>query len=172
MPLSDFLLDAQIFFGRGGWPLVLIILAAWLMWVMIFARLWFFTVEEPRLYRALHQRWAPWMGQESWGTEKIRRQLLSEHRQATRRLLRPIATLVKISPLLGLLGTVLGMIEVFEVMAIQGSGNVRAMAAGISKATLTTMAGMVAAISGLVVSAQLNRRAAKAEQRILKAFEA
>ena len=58
-----------------------------------------------------------------------------------------------------LLGTVTGMIEVFDVMAIAGSGNVRGMAGGISKATLPTMAGMVAALSGLFFSVQLERRA-------------
>ena len=61
--------------------------------------------------------------------------------------------------MLGLLGTVTGMIEVFDVMAIAGSGNVRGMAGGISKATLPTMAGMVAALSGLIFSVQLERRA-------------
>ena len=63
-----------------------------------------------------------------------------------------VKTLVALCPLLGLLGTVTGMIEVFDVMAIAGSGNARAMAAGVSKATIPTMAGMVAAISGLYFS--------------------
>ena len=52
-----------------------------------------------------------------------------------------IKSLVALCPMLGLLGTVTGMIEVFDVMAIAGSGNVRGMAGGISKATLPTMAG-------------------------------
>ena len=56
--------------------------------------------------------------------------------------------------MLGLLGTVTGMIEVFDVMA-SGGGNTRGMAAGVSKATLPTMAGMVAAISGMLFSIQL-----------------
>ena len=47
---------------------------------------------------------------------------------------------------MGLMGTVTGMIEVFDVMAISGSGNPRSMAAGVSKATVPTMAGMVAAL--------------------------
>ena len=57
--------------------------------------------------------------------------------------------------MLGLLGTVTGMIEVFDVMAISGSGNARGMAGGVSQATLPTMAGMVAALSGMIFSIQL-----------------
>ena len=48
--------------------------------------------------------------------------------------LRRIRALVALCPMLGLLGTVTGMIEVFDVMAIAGSGNARGMAAGVSKA--------------------------------------
>jgi biopolymer transport protein ExbB len=62
---------------------------------------------------------------------------------------------------MGLLGTVTGMIEVFEVMAISGSGNPRSMAAGVSKATVPTMAGMVAALSGVAMSAYLQGRAGR-----------
>jgi len=68
-----------------------------------------------------------------------------------------IKTLVAICPLLGLLGTVTGMIEVFDVMAVAGSSNARAMAAGVTRATIPTMAGMVAALSGFIISVQINR---------------
>ena len=52
-------------------------------------------------------------------------------------------------PLLGLLGTVTGMIEVFDIMAITGTGNARAMASGIARATLPTMTGLFISIVGL-----------------------
>ena len=61
-----------------------------------------------------------------------------------------IKGLVALCPLLGLLGTVTGMIEVFDVMAYTGTGNPRAMASGVSKATLPTMTGLVISISGLI----------------------
>ena len=60
-----------------------------------------------------------------------------------------IEALVVICPLLGLLGTVTGMIEVFFVMAITGGGDAKSMAGGVSKATIPTMAGMVGALSGI-----------------------
>jgi biopolymer transport protein ExbB len=68
-----------------------------------------------------------------------------------------IENLVALCPLLGLQGTVTGMIEVFEVMAFSGTGNPRSMAAGVSKATLPTMAGMVAALSGVLATTLLSR---------------
>ena len=68
-----------------------------------------------------------------------------------------VQTLVALCPLLGLMGTVTGMIEVFDVMAAAGNSNPRAMASGVSKATIPTMAGLLAALSGLYFSVQLKR---------------
>jgi len=68
-----------------------------------------------------------------------------------------IQTLVALCPLLGLMGTVTGMIQVFEVMAMSGTSNARAMAAGVSRATIPTMAGMVGALSGVFFVTILTR---------------
>jgi biopolymer transport protein ExbB len=69
---------------------------------------------------------------------------------------------VTVCPLFGLMGTVTGMISVFDVMAFAGMGNPRLMASGVSKATIPTMAGMVGALSGIFViywlEAQVKRR--------------
>jgi biopolymer transport protein ExbB len=54
-------------------------------------------------------------------------------------------------------GTVTGMIEVFDIMAFLGSGSPKAMASGISKATIPTMAGMVGAITGVFALSLLQR---------------
>jgi len=70
-----------------------------------------------------------------------------------------IKSLVAVCPLLGLLGTVTGMIEVFDVMAVMGTGSARAMASGISKATIPTMAGMVGALTGVFAITVLQRNA-------------
>ena len=69
--------------------------------------------------------------------------------------------MVAICPLLGLMGTVTGMIEVFDVMAISGSGNARSMASGVSKATIPTMAGMVGALSGVFLVTVLNQKVSR-----------
>ena len=73
--------------------------------------------------------------------------------------------------MLGLLGTVTGMIEVFDVMATSGSGNARGMAMGVSKATLPTMAGMVAALSGMLFSIQFQRFANDESDRVEDSLE-
>ncbi len=66
-----------------------------------------------------------------------------------------IKTLIIVCPLVGLLGTVTGMIEVFDVMAIAGTSNVKSMANGVSMATIPTMAGMVVALSGILFEKKL-----------------
>ncbi len=68
-----------------------------------------------------------------------------------------IQTCVALCPLFGLLGTVTGMVAVFDAMATQG-GNARSMAAGVSMATIPTMSGMIASLSGLVGSTFLKRK--------------
>ena len=60
--------------------------------------------------------------------------------------------------MLGLLGTVIGMIKTFEVMTIFGSGNVRGMAEGISQALITTMAGLVTALFGMFYASQIQQK--------------
>ena len=60
-------------------------------------------------------------------------------------------------PLLGLLGTVLGMIGVFEVIAINGNDDAQAMANGVYRATIPTMAGLVVALTGIFFTVRLNR---------------
>ncbi len=70
-----------------------------------------------------------------------------------------IGVLAAIAPLLGLLGTVLGMIETFDVIAVFGTGNSRAMASGIGVALVTTQTGLLVAIPGLLMSNRLGRAA-------------
>jgi protein TonB len=70
-----------------------------------------------------------------------------------------IRTLAAVCPLLGLLGTVVGMITVFQMMGSVGTGSPRIVAAGVSTAMVTTMAGMVGALSGVFPAAMLARRA-------------
>jgi biopolymer transport protein ExbB len=75
-----------------------------------------------------------------------------------------ITTLIALCPLMGLLGTVTGMIEVFSVLSLTGGGDAKSMAGGVSKATIPTMAGMVAALSGLFVNTYLSRIAEREDR--------
>jgi biopolymer transport protein ExbB len=85
---------------------------------------------------------------------------------ALKRNLGVVKALIAICPLLGLMGTVTGMVSVFDVMTFSGTGNARAMAAGVSKATVPTMAGMVAALSGVYFGTFLEHKAATETERL------
>lgn len=74
------------------------------------------------------------------------------------RYLNALGTVAAISPLLGLLGTVMGMISVFTEMTTQGTGNAPALAGGISEALATTAAGLAVAIPSLVMHRHYSAR--------------
>ena len=147
------------FMELGGPVLNFIALTIFLMWMLIIERVLFFNGGLRRMTRDVQQSWEARSERKSWGAHRIREGLVSRVSMAANEGLSMIKTLVALCPLLGLLGTVTGMIKVFGVMAAAGSGNVRAMAAGVSQATIPTMAGMVGALSGVLLVTILTRRA-------------
>ncbi|HEX6259579.1 MAG TPA: MotA/TolQ/ExbB proton channel family protein [Woeseiaceae bacterium] len=147
------------FMNLGGPVLTWIALTIFLMWVLIIERLMYFRTTMKGVANELQQRWEARPERRSWHAHQIREAMISRFEQATTGTIPMIQTLVALCPLLGLLGTVTGMIRVFQVMALSGSGNVRAMAAGVSQATIPTMAGMVGALSGVLIVTMLTRRA-------------
>jgi len=148
------------FLVMGGNVLFLIGLLLLVMWLLIFERLFYLYSGHRKMVRAVIEAWEQRSERRSWEARRIRDLMISEVRVKLESTLGLIAACVALAPLLGLLGTVTGMIEVFQVMAIAGSGNPRMMAGGVSKATIPTMGGMVAALSGLFISVWLNRKAA------------
>ncbi|WP_257265915.1 MotA/TolQ/ExbB proton channel family protein [Endozoicomonas sp. ONNA2] len=74
------------------------------------------------------------------------------------RYLNTLGTIAAIAPLLGLLGTVIGMIDVFTVLMVEGTGNAGVLAGGISKALITTAAGLTVAIPALIFHRYFTRR--------------
>jgi len=100
----------------------------------------------------------------SWNAKQLREKLISESKMQLNQYLPIIKTLVALCPLLGLLGTVTGMIEVFNIMAVTGGGDAKSMAGGVSRATIPTMAGMVAAISGVFANTYVTRNAQRQSQ--------
>lgn len=81
-----------------------------------------------------------------------------EATKLTRRL-GVLETVAAVSPLLGLLGTVLGMIRVFATISVAGLGNPETLSSGISEAMITTAAGLIIGIPALVAHNWLNGRA-------------
>jgi biopolymer transport protein ExbB len=137
------------FMEPGGDVLTLIALTIFGMWALIIERLMFFKTELKATGDDIRVAWEARQERKSWHAHQIREGMISRFSIEANYLVPVIQTLVALCPLLGLMGTVTGMIEVFDVMAISGSGNARSMAAGVSKATIPTMAGMVGALSGV-----------------------
>lgn len=91
------------------------------------------------------------------------------------RYINTLGTIAAISPLLGLLGTVIGMIKVFSAITTQGVGNPAALAGGISVALITTAAGMAVAIPTLMAYRYFRGKIAllviRMEQQALRMIE-
>jgi biopolymer transport protein ExbB len=159
------------FVERGGNVLLILAAVTAVMWTLIYERAWYFRTGHRAARKRIEAEWANRPDHSSWSAHQIRTMMISRVRLKLQERLWPIETLVTLCPMLGLLGTVTGMIEVFDVMAMSGSGNARGMAAGVSKATLPTMAGMVAALSGMLFSIQLRRFALDEGDRVEDSLE-
>ena len=169
--MSQMILDVQAFLETGGGVLNFIGVVTIVMWTLMLERFYYFSRIFPGVADKVQQEWQARDDHSSWAAHQIRRLKVSELRMDLEDGLAYIRVLVALCPLLGLLGTVTGMIEVFDVMAIAGSGNAKAMAGGVSKATIPTMAGMVAALSGLILSARLENFAADEGERLADRLE-
>ena len=92
------------------------------------------------------------------------------------RYLNTLGTIAAVTPLLGLLGTVVGMIRVFTEITIQGTGNANALAGGISEALITTAAGLAVAIPALVMhryfTGKIDAIVVRLEQESIKLVDA
>lgn len=163
--LADTFAGIQDFVAAGGAVLVAIGVVLFLLWTMILERYWYMWMRHGKEVASVVERWSARKDKRSWHAAQIRRGLISEIQVKVSHSVGTISTLVALCPLMGLLGTVTGMIEVFDIMALTGSSNARAMASGVTKATIPTMAGMVAALSGLYFSFALQQTAVREVER-------
>lgn len=154
------------FIELGGSVLYFIALVLFIMWACIIERLVYIWTVHPKNVKKAVNLWNQRDDHGSWYAHQIRERIISVVSQGLDKRIDIIQTCVALCPLLGLLGTVTGMIAVFSSMSDSGAGSARTMAAGVSQATVPTMAGMVAAISGVALAAYLKRKAAS-EREIL-----
>lgn len=134
---------------EGGPFVFWIFLCGFVMWTLVVERFWYFTRILPAQARETIAAWNGREDRESWCARQIRRAMISRvntDMNANQILLR---VLVPLSPLLGLVGTVSGMLEVFDSMALRGSADARAMASGVSHAMICTLTGLAVSITGL-----------------------
>jgi biopolymer transport protein ExbB len=171
------------YFQQGGWVMFPLGLGSLVMWALIldrlfaFRKLWYDDIplseaigavqrgklETPK--NGLRARLVRSFLSERSGDPqldvRILRQSTMRQQPELSRYLAMIAVLASIAPLMGLLGTVLGMIETFDVISLFGTGNAKALAGGISVALVTTQTGLLVAIPGLFLSGVLWRRSSR-----------
>ncbi len=164
------ILDIGTLFEFGGVVLYLIFMLTVVLWMLLIERLWFYKKVLPERKAALFREWSGVRDHHSWEAHCIRDYFVSRLMQEFRSTLPIIKVLTALCPFFGLLGTVTGMIEVFDVMAILGTTDARAMASGVSKATVPTMAGMLVAVAALLATARYESRIKQEEQSIVSAL--
>jgi len=145
------------FMFLGGDVLKLIALLLLFMWTLIFERIWFFKTSLKGNIQETIDQWDARSERVSKRAHHIREAMISRVSEKINENMSMVNTMVALAPLFGLLGTVTGMIQVFEIMAITGGGDARSMASGVFKATIPTMSGMVAAISGVFGNTYITR---------------
>ncbi|SDS38197.1 biopolymer transport protein ExbB [Halopseudomonas litoralis] len=164
--------------SAGGWLMLPIVLSSVVAVAIVFERLWALRSSRVAPANLLGQVWR-WVKEGQLDASRLKslradsplgeilaaglsntrhgREIMKESIQeaATKviheleRYLNTLGTIAAITPLLGLLGTVIGMIDVFTAVMVQGTGNTAVLAGGISKALITTAAGLTVAIPAL-----------------------
>jgi biopolymer transport protein ExbB len=145
----SFASNIALFMSMGGqilWWLAGLVLVFWLITI---ERLIYLFNTFPKQQHLWLEAWNARAEHHSWFARKQRDAWLSEAHLALFENLNLLKLLIGLFPMIGLLGTVTGMISVFDVLAEQGTSQPKLMASGISMATLPTMAGMVAALAGV-----------------------
>ena len=164
--------EALLAFVQTGGPLVAVLFGiSVVMWTVMGERALYIVTGHRRQVKEAQRVWGERTDRGSWHARQIRSLLISTTAVRLESTIPLLGTLVAICPLIGLLGTVTGMIEVFDVVAVAGNGNPRAMAAGVSKATLPTMAGLATALPGIVANIRLGRYAKNERLRLSALLE-
>ena len=178
------------YIATGGIVMIPLLAISTIMWILIVNRMFFFRrlyrknmnreraaqyileneVPDPKDYRGVIAMLVTEFQMRRTGDIDVDRPILDETVMSVvsnlDKHLATIGVLAKASPLLGLLGTVTGMIATFDIISVFGTGNARAMAAGISEALITTQTGLLVAIPGLYAYNWLTRRSQNLKRRV------
>lgn len=155
--MSNILDSLSAFMAQGGVLMYAIAALTLWMWILVFERVLFLKGALKADVQQSLSIWEARTERKSWNAHQIRNAMISRMNEKIDNNLDMITALVAMCPLMGLLGTVTGMIEVFSVLSLSGGGDAKSMAGGVSKATIPTMSGMVAAISGVFANTYLQR---------------
>lgn len=142
----------------GGPVVDWIFISSVIMWAIVMERSWYFWKVLPQESRNALTTWLARSDRTSWTAHQIRRAMISRLSGAMSANLQVLRVLVPMAPLLGLLGTVWGMLNVFDAMAARGSADARSMATGVSEAMICTLTGLAVSITGLYPVYYFRRR--------------
>lgn len=155
-----------------GGPFVAWIFASGvIMWAMILERYWYYWRVLPKQAKEMHEQWLARKDHSSWAARQIRQAMISRLNVAMTVGFPLMQCLVPLAPLLGLIGTVSGMLEVFDSMALRGSADARTMASGVSHAMICTMTGLAVSITGLYPVHYFRTRARRETELLADRFE-
>jgi len=154
----------------GGPVVVWIFISCVLMWTIVIERIWFFRKVLPQQAAAMLAQWNQRPDKFTWASRQIRAAMISRLNAGMNNKMPVLRVLVPLSPLLGLVGTVLGMLAVFDSMAALGSADARSMATGVSEAMVCTLTGLAVSISGLYPVYYFKRKARRETERLADQF--
>src|ERR1051326_1712800 len=135
--------------AAGGPAVFWIFCACLTMWTIVLERYWYFRHTLPEHAQEMLSKWQARKDHHSWISRQIRQAMIARLAAEMTSYMTLLRVLVPLCPLLGLLGTVTGMMEVFDAMAAKGSADARTMASGVSQAMVCTMMGLAVSITGL-----------------------
>jgi biopolymer transport protein ExbB len=157
---------------EGGGPFVTwIFLTCLVMWTLVLERWFFYSRVLPAQSHELLSRWRSRTDHTSWCARQIRQAMIARLKRGMTANMPLLKVLVPLAPLLGLVGTVSGMLEVFDSMALRGSADARTMASGVSHAMICTMTGLAVSITGLYPVHYFDSRARRQTELLADAFE-
>lgn len=183
-------IDAMHYFRQGGVVMFFLLAISLWVWGLIAERIYFFFKNSGRAMRPefavsmisgsmpdspggameVCAALAVHFGRYRCGNPALDSRILEEHwlRQKKRihQGLSLVAALAAAAPLLGLFGTVLGIIDTFGVISVFGAGNAKALAGGISKALISTHCGLLVGIPALLMYVLLQQQARLLEARL------
>ena len=112
---------------EGGTFVIWIFLCGVVLWALVLERYWYFRFVYPRQKAELLEQWNARTERSSWAARNIRQAMISRLNGGLTTNCPMLRALVPLAPLLGLIGTVSGMLEVFDSMALRGSADARSM---------------------------------------------
>ena len=188
--LQEYFYQIEEYIRSGGIVMIPLIIVSVIMWILIINRAFFFrklyqknmnrkkagefvktnTIPNPSEYMGITALFIREFLHRRSGNTLVDKFILDETVISVvsdlTKYMAFIGILAGIAPLLGLLGTVIGMMTTFDIISIFGTGNAKAMAGGISEALITTQTGLLVAIPGLYIRNFLARRAENLKHRI------